>query len=233
MNEACGVKVRLGKKFNFKRRCVFVLPVQAREVLQENSLGYDGTVSGRLVSYNLRFPGQYWDSETGLHQNYFRDYDPSTGRYPQSDPIGLAGGSFSTYSYVRSNPVGFIDPLGLEAVLPGPYGIPVPVLPITPPSNSGSGSAGAFPWNTPQSSQPFWPSWMQFAPTPGGGGESGEDYFQCLTKCDTAKTAGHNYCLWAYGPKGITPSDYNLVSCVAGITDTWQACRASCQKSCK
>ena len=43
-------------------------------------------------SFNLRFPGQYYDAETGTHYNYFRDYDPSTGRYMQSDPTGLQGG---------------------------------------------------------------------------------------------------------------------------------------------
>ncbi len=46
--------------------------------------------------YALRFPGQYYDAETRTHYNYFRDYDPSIGRYEQSDPIGLAGG-FNTY----------------------------------------------------------------------------------------------------------------------------------------
>ncbi len=60
----------------------------------------------------LRFPGQYYDQETGQHYNYFRDYDPSTGRYTQRDPIGLAGG-LSVYMYVAGNPNRFLDPLGL------------------------------------------------------------------------------------------------------------------------
>ena len=69
---------------------------------------------GDFVSYtlNLRFPGQYYDAESGLHFNYFRTYDPATGRYIESDPIGLAGGS-NTFTYVENSPLQFIDPLGL------------------------------------------------------------------------------------------------------------------------
>ncbi len=63
--------------------------------------------------YNLRFAGQYFDSETGLHCNYFRDYEPSSGRYTSSDPIGLEGG-VNTYTYVGANPIALIDVYGLS-----------------------------------------------------------------------------------------------------------------------
>jgi RHS repeat-associated protein len=71
----------------------------------------NGTPSGTF-SDNFRFPGQFYDQNTKLHYNYFRDYDPNTGRYIESDPIGLRSG-INTYAYAGDNPINFIDPLGL------------------------------------------------------------------------------------------------------------------------
>ena len=68
--------------------------------------------SGRSFVYNLRLPGQYYDVETGLSYNTWRDYDPGTGRYVESDPIGLKGG-IDTYAYAKDGPGLLVDPFGL------------------------------------------------------------------------------------------------------------------------
>jgi RHS repeat-associated protein len=68
-----------------------------------------------VFTYNLRFPGQYFDVEKGSSYNYFRDYDARLGRYIQSDPVGLRGG-VDTYLYVFAAPLGNADRWGLKSL---------------------------------------------------------------------------------------------------------------------
>jgi RHS repeat-associated protein len=98
-----------------------------------------------------------FDGQAGLHQNYFRDFDPATGRYVEPDPIGLYGG-LDVYAYVDGNPISEIDPFGLmgaggggAASHPLPCNCPKP--PLAPPGAS-------CPANVSESRQhsldPFW-----------------------------------------------------------------------------
>ncbi|MBB6367942.1 RHS repeat-associated protein [Xanthomonas sacchari] len=81
----------------------------------------DPDKDGTAFVFDMRFPGQRYDALSGLNQNYFRDYEPGTGRYVQSDPIGLGGG-MSTYAYVGLNPAYSKDLYGLES--PGWWSFP-------------------------------------------------------------------------------------------------------------
>lgn len=76
------------------------------ELPNESPAGQDA------FTFDLRFPGQRYDEETGLFQNGFRDYHPGLGRYVQSDPLGLSAG-WNTYSYVGARPTTSVDYHGL------------------------------------------------------------------------------------------------------------------------
>ena len=82
------------------------------EVFGSQAPNTDPAGNGASVELALRFPGQQATVASALYYNYQREYDATTGRYSQSDPIGLRGGS-STYSYVGSSPLRYVDPLGL------------------------------------------------------------------------------------------------------------------------
>ena len=68
-------------------------------------------VTGQPFANPLRYPGQYYDAESGLHYNDRRYYDPATGRYTTRDPIGLEGG-INLYAYAAQSPGNFADPTG-------------------------------------------------------------------------------------------------------------------------
>ncbi|NQY59560.1 MAG: RHS repeat-associated core domain-containing protein [Cognatishimia sp.] len=79
---------------------------------------------------NARFPGQWYQSESALHQNWMRDYDPTTGRYIQADPLGLIDGA-SVYGYVMQSPLRQTDPTGL-----------CPICVLVPVFGGGSATSG-------------------------------------------------------------------------------------------
>ena len=89
-----------------------VIDEKSKIVWKWESTPFGETKATGALEFNLRFAGQYFDSETGTHYNINRDYNPVTGRYIQSDPIGLDGG-FSTFAYVNGNPVMRVDINGL------------------------------------------------------------------------------------------------------------------------
>ncbi|MFG6416143.1 RHS repeat domain-containing protein [Roseateles sp. DC23W] len=100
------------------------------------------TAGRPALKFNLRFPGQQYEAFGGRHYNHFRDYDPTTGRYVQSDPIGLEGG-INTYAYSYSNPISYADPSGLQVPMFPPVPITAPTLIPGAKAAGGAGNANS------------------------------------------------------------------------------------------
>lgn len=110
--------VASSENLSFLHRDHLLTPRLATDLGQATVWQWEGEAFGETeasefagVTVNLRFPGQYFDSESGQHYNWMRNYDPGIGRYTQSDPIGLGGG-LNTFSYVANGPVNFTDSTG-------------------------------------------------------------------------------------------------------------------------
>ena len=97
-------------------RPVFATDVSGVKVWTAAYLPFGGVRVSTGTPPTARFPGQWFQSETGLHQNWMRDYDPTTGRYMQADPLGLVDGA-SVYAYARQSPGRYVDPRGEFGIL--------------------------------------------------------------------------------------------------------------------
>ncbi|WP_431983342.1 putative T7SS-secreted protein [Streptomyces qinglanensis] len=143
----------------------------------------------------LRFPGQYYDPETGLHYNYFRYYDPETARYTSPDPLGLAPAS-NPMTYVEK-PHAWIDPLGLAPK--GGCGEDAEPSGPEPPARIPDGG-----WNlrdkNPLDIVPPNAEMRHLTPDPNGGAQVGVEYK--WPDPETGKTAR----LRVHGPDGNAPA---------------------------
>lgn len=99
-------------------RPVFVTDANDTYVYQASYLPFGTIESASGGPLDYRFPGQWFQSESGLFQNWMRDYDPEMGRYMQADPLGLVDGA-AVYNYARQSPMMFVDPRGEKCVVTG------------------------------------------------------------------------------------------------------------------
>ena len=159
-----------------------------------NNLPDENPAGAGAFAFNLRFPGQYYDVETGKHYNYFRDYDASVGRYLQSDPIGLVGG-VNTYAYVAGNPLSQRDSKGLFGEKDPPPPPPHPVYFRCPPIEGAThvdqqfGPAqpieACFPVFNPQTRRAELVCMGKGTPIPPGGDRTDRGWFgwTCVVDC--------------------------------------------------
>ena len=99
-------------------RPVFATDDTGVKVWEASYLPFGGVHVSTGNTIDLRFPGQWFHASSGLHQNWMREYDPTTGRYMQADPLGLVDGA-SVYGYALQNPGRYVDPRGENIIVQG------------------------------------------------------------------------------------------------------------------
>jgi RHS repeat-associated protein len=99
-------------------RPVFATNAAGTKVWTATYTPFGGVRTTTGTPITARFPGQWFQSESGLHQNWMRDYDPTTGRYIEADPLGLVAGA-SVYGYANQSPLMYTDPNGENPLLIG------------------------------------------------------------------------------------------------------------------
>ncbi len=174
------------------------------------------------LNLSLRLPGQQYDGFVGLHYNYFRDYDPTVGRYTQSDPIGLAGG-INPYNYVDGAPTMYTDPEGLQAIP-----VPPPIIPGVPTPGRPS----------PRPVDPTDPGGPQYTPVPS---PSLPDWLKrilpksalerCEADCDAKYDDDQKYCEAHWKMHGRNPEAYRM--CMSGARKRYVQCYQDCKKECE
>ena len=193
--------------------------------------------TGNFYNYYGRFAGQYYSDESSLHYNYFRDYDPSTGRYIESDPIGLRGG-INTYAYVDSDPVSKVDPQGLDAHV-------IPINPMFAPRPIG-GSDDPESWRGSAASAVFaaaavglgWYILNQSSSsdsTSGGrdnaaSGSSSRTFEECVQGCEEDRKADEALCYIAKAARGKRAQRQCLERAANHYVDCLTRCREECKK---